>query len=559
MKRLLVILGVLALCASAFAQVSNIQQRGGYYASDFAYGWNNATPGLSVGVGNNVSGTYTITLNYGYTQTPTGLQFIPMNVNAPFTIGSGTSMETVAASSISAVSCSTPYVYQTCQVTATFANAHGAGDTVRSGTTGLQEAVNYAASLGGAKVVVDPLWTALGGTNVTLIGATPYPSVFIEDDRGPVQFWNPTPASTAFWSAPSALSSSTVFPVASPVGSYTTGTYHFCFAYVDIEGNEGPCSSDYSHAGLATSSIQFTAPPAQAGAVGWIPYIGLTGGAASNEYQVQLWTQPTVLGAAPVSNGVCALSPILLAAGHYACALTNATYSQTGSGAIVSALTTIAAPQAVGLGGTGTASYWIGNSNAHTTYQYAPGTTPATPGLVRSSLPFTAATAAGSTIPQVMGTVKLPANFMNYVGRTIEVCGYVYSSTQGASTVVQIALEWDAQGSDVTTGLPVLIAGPVITGTLTTGTTGQFDFCQDLKTTVASPSATGGTITGGHGYLTECALTTCATPFTSPTMTVAAVGSLNLAGEARIQVAMIQTTSTTAVPQLRDLTVKIIN
>jgi hypothetical protein len=213
----------------------------------------------------------------------------------------------------------------------------------------------------------------------------------------------------------------------------------------------------------------------------------------------------------------------------------------------------------VGTGGLSTASYYIGNTNSRTVYQYQPGAAIGTPGIVRSSGAFSITTAAASTVPQVLGTLALPPGFMNYVGRSIEICGYAYSSTQGASTVVKILFEWDAQGSDVTTGLPVIVGGPFVTGTLTTGTTGQFDFCQDLTTTVASASATGGSILAGHGYLVECALTSCATPFAGPNMTVAAVGSLNLAEAARIQVIMVQTTSSTAVPKLMNLTVRVLN
>jgi len=568
MRKIAIILGVLILTAGAFGQVSNIQQHN-YYASDFAYGWNNSTPGLGVGSGNNVAGTYTITLNYGFTQTPSGLQFSPMNASAPFIIGSGSSMETVAATSISSISCSTPYVYQTCQVTAAFAYGHGPGDTVRSATAGLQEAIDYGYLVGGGKITIDALWTQLGGSNVILIAALPYPSVFIQDDRGPTQFWNMTPSTASMFAAPAALTGSTVYPVASPAGSYTTGTYHFAYTPVDCMGNEGPQSADYSHAGLATSSITFTAPAAISGACGWIPYIGLTGGAATNEYQVQLFTQPTVIGAAPVSNGVCTLSPVLLQVGKYACSITNTLYGQTGSSATVSALTVVTDPQGVQLGLISTASYYQANSEARTAYAYAPGSTPGIPGVTKVQLPNSITTASASTVPQPLGMVELPATFMNYVGRTIEICGLAYSSTQGASTVVQINFEWDAHGSDVTTGLPVIVGGPMALNTLTTGTVAYFDFCQDIATTVASASATGGSLLAGHGYLAECALVTCATAAVSPNTgpaasasngaAIAAVGSLNLAAPARIQVIMVQTTSTTAVPKLFNLSVKLLN
>jgi hypothetical protein len=99
-----------------------------------------------------------------------------------------------------------------------------------------------------------------------------------------------------------------------------------------------------------------------------------------------------------------------------------------------------------------------------------------------------------------------------------------------------------------------------VTNTLTTGTTGYFSFCQDLTTTVASASATGGSILAANGFLIESALITGATPAAGPSnIGNAAVGSLNLANAARLQVIMVQTTSTTAVPQLENLTVQILN
>jgi hypothetical protein len=324
-------------------------------------------------------------------------------------------------------------------------------------------------------------------------------------------------------------------------------------------GNEGPCSADYSFTDTSAYAIQFTAPAASAGAVGYIPYIGLESGAAAHEYQVKLVTQPTVIGVAPVAvAGLCTLTTLETITP--ACAVANTTYGQSGSGAVVAAYPVVTSPLAVGQGGLSTASYYIGNSNSRTVYQYQPGASVGTAGIVRSSNAFTITTAAASTVPQVMGTLALPPGFMNYVGRSIRVCGEAYSSTQGASTVVAIKFEWDAQGSDVTTGLPVILGGPLVTNTLTTGTTGYFSFCQDLTTTVASASATGGSILAANGYLIESALTTGATPAAGPSnIGNAAVGSLNLAEAARLQVIMVQTTSSTAVPALENLTVQILN
>ena len=57
----------------------------------------------------------------------------------------------------------------TATVTATWTNAHYAGDRVSSGTAGLQEAINFANSKGsGGTVIVDAAWTTQGGTTAIL-------------------------------------------------------------------------------------------------------------------------------------------------------------------------------------------------------------------------------------------------------------------------------------------------------------------------------------------------------------------------------------------------------
>lgn len=485
-------------------------------------------------------------------------------LNVPILVQDGTLSETISTESAASFPTSVtvpptvqPYI---CSVTVTPTNSHAAGVTITSGDGGLAEAMNDALSQAIGQITIDPTAAV---SNSTLATALVYPNIQIVDKRSPsLMYWNPTPAAATSLSAPSALSSSTVAASTSactPSGScYTGGTIHVCYALVDVMGNEGPCSSDYSFADTSAKGVLFNSPPAATGAVGYIPYIGLESGSSGNEYQSLLYTQPTAVGSLPVGNGVCTLTTIETTTP--ACALTNTAYGQTGSAANVLAYPVVTSPQAVGTGGLSTASYYIGNTNSRTVYNYAPSASTEIPQVVKASQAFHITTAAASTVPQILGTIAIPPGFMNYVGRSIEVCGYVYSSTQGATTTnVQIAFEWDAQGSDVTTGIPVIIGGPVANGSLTTGTTAQFDFCQDFTTTVASASATGGSIRAGHGYLVECALTTCATPFTGPNMTVAAVGSLNLAAPARLQIVMVQTGSSSAVPALINATVRVLN
>lgn len=523
--------------------------------------------------GNAATGSSTITVRGGYIVLSDGRSIVPFAVGVPLVINDATP-ELVVPTSVSGCYKSQGEnqdgILVTCTVTASFASTHGIGTVITSGTGGAAEAANDAFNQGGGVVVLAPGFnvnTSCTGCYANKAAALQailvYPNVSFEDDTsGPPTYWNPTPAAATPFSAPSALTSSTVLSSLTVAGSasYAGGTIHVCYALVDVMGNEGPCSADYSFTDTSAQAIQFNAPPAATGAVGYIPYIGLESGASANEYQVKLVTQPTVVGTYPVPvAGLCTLTQIETTTP--ACAITNATYNQTGSAAVVAAYPVVTSPQAVGLGGLSTASYYVGNSNSRTVYTYQPGASIGTPLIERSSNPFTITTAAGSTVPQILGTLTMPVGFMNYIGRSIRVCGLAYSTTQGASTVVAIKFEWDAQGSDVTTGLPVILGGPLVTNTLTTGTVASFSFCQDLTTTVASASATGGSIRAMNGYLIESALSTGATPAAGPSAInmTGAVGSLNLANAARLHVVMVQTTSTTAVPQLLNLTVQILN
>jgi hypothetical protein len=139
-----------------------------YPATSFAYGTAYA-PALQVVSGPNASGAGSLTLGFGYFITTDGIQVnAPLNTNAPINVGIGSSIETVTPSGVSN---STPQQFGTSTVTATFGQAHGNGDQVRSGTYGLQEAINYANSQGGGQVLVDAAWTQLGGTSAVLNAA----------------------------------------------------------------------------------------------------------------------------------------------------------------------------------------------------------------------------------------------------------------------------------------------------------------------------------------------------------------------------------------------------
>jgi stage V sporulation protein SpoVS len=475
------------------------------------------------------------------------------------TVVDGTLTETVQLTAVvlpSVAAPSTPNPFS-CAITATFGNAHAQGVTIISGDGGVNEAINDLSASGGGVVVIDPSDNV---TPVQLSQINPASNVTLEDLRySTVQYWNPLPSTASFLAAPTTLTSGTVASSTTVAGSasYTGGTIHVCIAYVDILGNEGPCSADYSFADTSAKAIVFQAPAASTGAVGWIPYIGLESGASGHEYLMPLVTQPTAIGAAPVSNGVCTLTTLETITP--ACAVVNASYNQATSGAVtITTYPVVTSQQALQLGGVSTTSYFAHNTNAHTTYAYVPGSHVALGGVLSSSQPFTVSAALASTVPFVLGTVAVPPSYMNYQGRALRICGQVVDAAGGINTITAIQFYWDAQGSNVTTGIPVLIGGPKITST-TSAVAYNWSFCQDIETTVASASATGGSLRATTGFLTATAIAAGTAPIAGTNIANAAVGSLNLAENARIDVVYTQTTGSTPTPQLTNLTVQVLN
>lgn len=566
MKTLARILGVLLLtAASAFTQLpipqnaSTVSHQGGtYYASGYAT-WsgrvisgNSATGSQSIIVAGTAAG------GAGGIQLADGTTLSLATVFSTLTpiivdYGQG-AQESVTPTAVSIGQCPAGNLgvggaLQCATITASFLNTHGQSAVVIDGAFGLQTAINHAQQLGGGTVVVDGVWSVMGGTTAILNAAVAFSSVGVEDVRGAaVVYWNIGQSVTTALATPTTLTAVTALPSATPVGAYGTGTYHMCISYVDLMGNEGTCSADFSEAGLATGSFIFSAPAASTGAVGYTIYISLTSGTYALSYKV------------PLTSTICTLTKIETVTA--ACAVANTTYGQTGAIATVTAITVntaMLAPNATTISST---TDYVPNPNARTAYAYIPSNHVGLPGVVAASLPFPVGAAAGTTVPDVIGTLTLPAGFMNFVGREIEICGYATEASAGSTaTISNIQLWWDAAGSNAA-GVPVLIGTNPSTNTLVTAKTDQFQVCYDLKTTVAGAGVTAGSIQQDGG--TYCNQYTSSAVATVPVCTLgqgpAAVASLNLAGEARIDVVWLHTTGTDgAGVLLQDLTVKVLN
>ncbi len=258
---------------------------GRYNVNDYAYGCNNVgktqMPGpLSVGIGTTAAGAATVTLNYSYVTLPDSTQFFPLATNAPITIGSGTNAETVTPSAVGNATINAGQL--TCTVTATFANAHGLGDLITSGTFGLQEAINAASANGGGEVVITPAWYARGGTAAMIAAATiptyglsPVGSTGLVTivDLQTKQAYTYTANSVTVVAAPSAATALTVASTTT-TGTWTAITIHVLFTYVTPDGGESLASADYSFTATADKAIGGTGPAASTGAVGYRVYMG---------------------------------------------------------------------------------------------------------------------------------------------------------------------------------------------------------------------------------------------------------------------------------------------
>lgn len=526
----MIVLLVPAIPAAAQSQSTRVA--GAFYAPN--YGKWTAT----VDTGNASSGAASIVIRKADVAAPDGTIFVPFGVTQRITINDGTLTETVTPTAVSG--CGFGGLLDSCTVTATFTNAHGAGVTVSSGSFGLDEAIQAAFQVGGGAVVID---NAFGGTDSTIAAAVPYQTVAVHDLRtGSTQYWTPTQQLSTILAAPTTLIATTAgFGVANANftgGAYTgSSTYIACIAYVDIMGNEGPCSATFTIAtsgALTTDQIGFTAPAASPGAVGYTIYISLAGGTYNLTYQV------------PITSAVCVNGLTKLENTTPACPVANATYGQSGSAAIVSALTVNTAPLHLLATTASTTAAYIGQPSGRTSYAYVPHQNSGAPGLTPAQLIYPISTAPATTVPTVLATIPILPGFMNKVGRQLRVCGQATNASGGTATVQNIELLWDAAGSN-TAGAPVIVSQMQITATQASSPE-NYQFCATLQTTVAGAGVTAGSLMPSGVFNTSEAAGTLHS--SGPDIKAAAVASLNLAGTGgntqRLHVVWLHTTGTDA-------------
>ncbi len=261
---------------------------GRYMASNYALWRGNVIVGI------NAAATAALTVS-NPSPLPDG-RVISYSVGEPVNVDGDT--ETLTA--VTPVSCpGAGYSNGCASITAAWAAAHPGGtNDIATGTFGVQEAIDDAAGFvsgantgnGGVVVVDNP-----GVTNAILTAAMVMPNVSIEDDRaGAARPWNATPTGL-YLAVPTTLTAQAACDAthqfcsdASAAGSASWGsTVYGCVAYVDIMGNEGPCSATSTvFTSVASMAIDVAAPAASPGAVGYVVYLSLSGGSYALAYQV---------------------------------------------------------------------------------------------------------------------------------------------------------------------------------------------------------------------------------------------------------------------------------
>lgn len=426
----------------------------------------------------------------------------------------------------------------------TFANTHGQSALVYDGTFGLTTAAAVAAANGGGQVVVDATWTALGGTNAMLNAlAVVNHTVSIVDARTAIpRLWNPTPTGVKL-ATPTTLTSQAACDTTHQFCSDATvagsaswgGNTYGCVTYVDIMGNEGPCSATSTvFTSVASKAIDVAAPAASPGAVGYVVYLSLSGGSYAFAYQI------------PSTSTNCTLTTLETITP--ACAVANTTYGQAastfGAGGLFtkggSQITTypvntamtypILATTAMTL----TAQHPI--SNGSITYAYAPSNrigacqfSSANEVLLNSASGISGSSA--TTVPNPVATWTIPANCFNYIGAEFRVTGKLTYTDGGSGTSTIVYVSWDSNATNTTT-VPTVICSMNDTFTSVAGADNVFYSC-DLK--VLTTGATGTLIANGYsmGAIAAGATTLMRTSLDN---SVAASAAVNLTTNARITV-----------------------
>ena len=489
----------------------------------------------------------------------------PWFVGEIVTIGSGSNSESVTLTAVSGCSRGNQ---GGCTISGNTSNAHGFGDSIASSTAGLQEAIYNAFSKGGGLVAIGQDWASVGGTSAMLTAAPVFPGVTIKDVRvGGPRYWNPTPTGVML-AVPTTLTAQAACDTthqfcsdATVAGSASYGsTLYGCVAYVDIMGNEGPCSlASTVFTSVASKAIDVQAPAASAGAVGYIVYLSLSGGSYAQAYQI------------PSTSSNCTLTTLETITP--ACAVTNTTYGQVGSTFGKTALFTTGGSQ-ITTYPLNTAQHFTNKasivmttaayapmSNSSVSYSYAPSNRV---GACSSSSfnAVSAATAAqinGSAtaaIPMSVATWTLPANCFNYIGAEFRVSGHFTELEAGTSAATyKILVGWDAPLANATT-IPMTVCDIENTHTPAAVAQNGYFSCTVKIQTVGT---TGTAVVNGWGDMSVATGQALLIGFANDISTAASAATFNTTVPGRIVVYFFDSGNTVTTCQTIDATLEFLN
>jgi hypothetical protein len=507
--------------------MANRSRLGGYIvATDFNYGGVASLPAALRVYQPNPSaiGSATLTLEYGQVGLSDGTNIAPLNINAPVYVGVGSNAELVT---LTAVSNPTPGIYGTPTITATFANAHGIGDLVTSGTFGLQEAVNFAVAQGSGTVLIDQTWYNLGGTvaiaEAVAAGLTYALNVGQSNnevrifDQTTMAYFGQRASTNTLLGAPSIPLISQLASLPGVGGTFTAATYYFNFIYVDANGGLTAASSQYSFTATASVAVGGSGPVAEAGAVGYL----VASSATSTTY---------------INNPLAATSSgTIINCGGVNCFAIGTSFTITAPGTSALPLVPVRA--------TAYKAAWLPVAAQNMLQPFK---------TIWPPFAATGTLTAGTAIE--MGRVDLPTGFLNIIGRTLRITANgVFTPVSGATLIFSLEL-YSVYGE---TGTVISTVGNTAA---TSGTAASTNFKLIYEITTAAVGATGTLECHCHAtyQLVDTTVATTGVAAVSLDNTSAPSGTVDLTKQDTLSFIINSGTQNLTTAQLRQLIVEVL-
>ncbi len=364
-----------------------------------------------------------------------------------------------------------------CSLTATVLNAHTGKYIVSSGTCGLREALNFlGTSAGTVRVTQEFFDHGCKASTITGMTGTFLAKQQIFDEVNNL-WYTLQPTTLSALAVPTASNNLTCTSVAGLVcqsatvgGTWPNSAEVAGSIYVDSLGGWSVASVTHTLTPSAsgTNILQFNPPAASTGAVGWLPWAGLTYNSASY-----------VL---PVDQVNVTCTPSALFTGYPVCAM-GATATVLGP-----IVTTSLIPQSGGI-----AAAYNPNAQSHTTFGYRQSRAPSA-GFQQTYGPFTACPTLTAGQLCILGTVQLPTGLLQNMG----IGGVLHFSgdvTLTPSTGGSVGIDTEIGDiTDFTTGTPKIVCTE---GETTATGTAAIKLHFDCTWTVNALGTTGSIMPGG--------------------------------------------------------------